>query len=55
MALFLLILRLKFYSNALENIRRRLIGQLQKFATVYSVIYCRKPDVMSNFACDWST
>ena len=22
---------------------------------VYAVIYCRKPDVMNNVACDWST
>ena len=42
-------------SNALANIRRRLIGQRQKFATVYSAIYCWKPDVMSNIAYDWST
>ena len=28
-------------SNALENITRRLIGQRQKFATIYFVIYCR--------------
>ena len=42
-------------SNAHEIIKRRLIGQRQKFGTAYSVIYCRKPDVMSNIACDWST
>ena len=42
------------YSNALENITRLLIGQRRKLATVYSVIYCRKPDVISNVACDWS-
>ena len=44
-----------YNSNALENITRRLIGQRHKFATAYSVIYCRKPDVMRNVACDWST
>ena len=42
-------------TNALANITRRLIGQRQKFATVYSAIYCWKPDVMSNVAYDWST
>ena len=42
-------------SNTLKNITRRLIGQGQKFANVYSVIYCRKPDVMSNVDGDWST
>ena len=43
------------YSNALANITRRLIGQCQKVATAYSAIYRRKPDVMSNVVCDWST
>ena len=43
------------YSNALANITRSLIGQRQKIATVYSAIYRRKPDVMSNVVCDWST
>ena len=32
-------------SNALVYVTRRLIGQSQKFATVYSVIYCRKSEV----------
>ena len=41
-------------SNALANIMRHLIGQRQKIATVDSVIYRRKPDVMSNIICDWS-
>ena len=40
---------------ALANKTGRLIGQRQKFATVYSTIYRRKPDVISNVACDWST
>ena len=41
-------------SNALANIMRHLIGQRQKFATLYSAMYCRKPNVMSNVTCDWS-
>ena len=44
---------IKGYFNALENITRRLIGR-RKFVIVNSVIYCRKPDFMSNVACDWS-
>ena len=43
-----------YHSNTLENITRLLIGQCQKFATVYPVIYCRKLYVMSNVASDWS-
>ena len=42
------------FSNALANVTRRLIGRRQKFATVYSAIFRRKPD-MSNVACSWST
>ena len=34
------------HSVALTNIRRRLIGYLQKFATVYSAIKCRKPVII---------
>ena len=34
-------------SNALAYVTRRLIGQRQKFATVYSAIYCRKSDVIT--------
>ena len=43
------------HSNALKNVTRRLIGYRRKFATVYFAISRRKPDVMSNIACDWST
>ena len=46
---------IKIHSNALANITKRLIGQRQKIATVYSAIYRREPDVMSNVVCDWST
>ena len=35
------------HSNALAYVTRRLIGQRQKFATVYSAIYCRKSDVIT--------
>ena len=31
-----------------------IIGQIQNFTKVYSAPYRRKPDVMSNIACDWS-
>ena len=31
-----------------------IIGQIQNFSKVYSAPYRRKPDVMSNIACDWS-
>ena len=42
------------HSNALAHITRRLIGQRQKIATIiYSAIYRRKPDVMSNVGFDW--
>ena len=46
---------MKNNSNALANITRRLIGWRQEFATVYSAIYRRRPDVMSNVSCDWLT
>ena len=44
----------KSYSIALAIVKRHLTGR-QEFATVYSATYHRKPDVMSNVACDWST
>ena len=34
------------HSNALDFATRRRIGQRQKFATVYPVIYRRKSDVI---------
>ena len=34
--------------NEIANVTLRLIGQRQEFATVYSAIYRRTPDVMSN-------
>ena len=34
--------------NTLANIMRLLIGQCQKYVTVCSAIYHRKPDIMSN-------
>ena len=40
------------YYNARMNITQRLIGQRQKFATVYPALCRRKPDVMSNVTCD---
>ena len=42
-------------SNETANIKQRLIDERQKFVTVYSVIYRRKPDVMSNVGCIWLT
>ena len=42
-------------SNTLAIKTRRLIGHCQKYATVYSAIHRRNPDVMINGACDWST
>ena len=42
------------HSNALAYIMQHLIGNCQIFATVYTAIYRRETDVMSNFACDWS-
>ena len=39
-------------SNALVNITGCLIGQRQKFVSVYSAIYRQKPEVMGNVACD---
>ena len=42
-------------SNAPANITRHLIRYRQEFATVYSVIYCRRPGVMRDVACDWLT
>ena len=36
--------------NTLANIMRLLIGQCQKFVTVCSAIYHRKPDIISNLA-----
>lgn len=32
----------------------QIYGQHQQFATVYPVIYRRKPDVINNVPCDWS-
>ena len=42
------------YSIALANRTRSLIGH-QEFATVYSAIYHRRHDIMSDGACDWLT
>ena len=46
---------IQWHSNALANKTQRLIGEGQEFATVYSAISRRRPDVMSNVACDWLT
>ena len=43
---------MKHNSNALKNVMQCLIG-CQKLVTVYSVIYRRKPNIMSYVPCDW--
>ena len=45
----------KGHSYALVNITRRLFGQRQEFATLYSAIYGQKTDVNSNVTLDGST
>ena len=42
------------YSNALANITQRPIRKRHEFATIYSAIYHRQSDFISNVACDWS-
>ena len=48
-------LAVKWNSNTLANLTRRLIGQRQEFASVYSAIYRRSTDVISDIASDWLT
>ena len=42
------------FSDQLLKVIIRHKRNLRRYG-VYSVIYCRKPDVMNNVACDWST